>query len=133
MSGKILIVEDNPDNMKLISWALEDAGHEFAGVDCAEEAFELLEQQVFDLVLMDISLPGMSGKEATRRLRDNPKYASLPIVAVTAHAIEQEKELIRRCGTTDIVTKPIDEANLLQLIDLLLAEGTSHVESASSR
>lgn len=132
MSDRILVVEDNPDNMKLITWALEDAGYVFAGVDSAEEALDLLEQQFFDLVLMDISLPGMDGKEATRRLRRDPRYASLPIIAVTAHAIDREKELIRRCGITDIVTKPIDESQLLQAIELLLGE-ESHVESVGGR
>jgi two-component system, cell cycle response regulator DivK len=131
VNHRILIVEDNPDNMALISWVLEDEGYEFVGADCAEAALELLEQQVFGLVLMDISLPGMDGKEATRRIRSNAEHASLPIVAVTAHAIEHEKRLIQESGTTTIVTKPIDEALLLTTIKRLLAENVNHGESAS--
>jgi len=123
MSARILVVEDNPDNMKLINWALEDEGYELAGASSAEEGLALLEQRVFDLVLMDISLPGMDGKEATRRLRGDPRFACLPIVAVTAHAIRQEEEAIRACGVNDMVTKPIDESRLLDTVEALLAKG----------
>ena len=72
MRATILVVEDNPDNMKLFAWTLEDQGYAFEGVGSAEEALLALEKRPFDLVLMDISLPGMDGTEATRRLRPHP-------------------------------------------------------------
>lgn len=126
MNARILVVEDNVDNMKLTSWALEDAGYDFVGADSAEQALGLLERHMFDLVLMDISLPGMDGKEATRRLRADPRFATLPIVAVTAHAIRDEEQAIRSCGVNDMLTKPIDETRLLRTVEKMLRTGGHH-------
>jgi CheY-like chemotaxis protein len=119
----ILVVEDNPDNMKLFAWTLEDEGYAFEGVGSAEEAIDILGRRAFDLVLMDISLPGMDGKEATRRLRADPRFARLPILAVTAHAIKGEAEAILEAGVSALVTKPIDEEALLGTIRAHLARG----------
>ena len=116
MSAAILVIEDNPDNMKLFRWTLEDEGYDFTGVHSAEEAFEKLETATFDLIVMDISLPGMNGKEATRRLRADPRFASLPIVAATAHAVKEEEEAILQSGVSELVTKPIDEEAFLQVV-----------------
>lgn len=120
MSPKILVVEDNPDNMKLVAWALEDAGYEFEGVGSAEAALEALARGAFGLVLMDVSLPGMDGKEATRRIRADARTAGLPVIAVTAHAVTGEAEAIMAAGVSALVTKPIDEAVLLDAIRTLL-------------
>lgn len=122
MNGNILVVEDNPDNMKLIEWTLEDADYGFTGAESAERALALLEQRDFDLVLMDVSLPGIDGKEATRRLRKDPRFASLPVVAVTAHAIKSEEQAIRDSGVDELLTKPIDECQLLDTVARLLCE-----------
>ncbi len=120
MSHRILVVEDNPDNTKLIAWLLDDAEYDFECVDTAEVAIDRLESQTFDLVLLDISLPGMDGKEATRRLRADSRFENLPIVAVTAHAIDSEAESIRRSGVSALVTKPIEEEVLLEVMKDLL-------------
>lgn len=122
MSRSILVVEDNPDNRKLITWTLRDAGYECAAVESAERALALTEEEIFDLVLMDISLPGMDGKEATRRLRRDPRFRALPIIAVTAHATTAEEKAIRDSGVTAIETKPIDESRPLALIETILRE-----------
>ena len=122
MIARILVVEDNPDNKKLVTWALEDAGYDFAAVDSAERALALLEEDVFDLILMDISLPGMNGKDATRHLRGDARFASMPIIAVTAHATTEEIRAIRACGVTAIETKPIDELQLMETIESSLRE-----------
>ena len=116
----VLVVEDNPDNRKLIAWVLEDAGYRFLSVDTAEAGLETLEQQNVDIVLMDVSLPGMDGKEATRRLRAQPRWERLPVVAVTAHATRDELESIRASGVSAVVTKPIEETVLLNLMGSLL-------------
>ena len=122
MSHRILVVEDNPDNTKLLAWVLGDADYDFECVTTAEEAIDRLERQPFDLVLMDISLPGMDGKEATRRLRADPRFEELPIIAVTAHAIDTEAEAIRRSGVSALVTKPIDETIVLQRLRIVLED-----------
>jgi CheY-like chemotaxis protein len=123
----ILVVEDNPDNMKLIAWALEDAGYRVDGVGTAEEGLRALAVRPYDLVLMDVSLPGMDGKEATRRVRADSRLVGLPVVAVTAHAVTGEREAILNSGVTALVTKPIDEDRLLAVIRDCLAEESRHV------
>jgi CheY-like chemotaxis protein len=109
--------------MKLMAWALEDAGYRFEGVGTAEDGLRALARGTFDLVLMDISLPGMDGKEATRRIRADPGLAGLPVVAVSAHAVTGERESILGCGVNALVTKPIDEDLLLGVIRDCLAAG----------
>jgi CheY-like chemotaxis protein len=121
MKPRVLVVEDNPDNRKLVAWILEDAGYPFLNVHSAEEGFQALEPGGFSLILMDVSLPGMDGKEATRRLRADPRWASLPVIAVTAHATKDEIAAIRASGVSALVTKPIDEAELLGAMSALLA------------
>jgi CheY-like chemotaxis protein len=117
MNETILVVEDNPDNMKLFAWTLEDEGYVFEGVGSAEEGLAALDRRRFDLVLMDIALPGLDGKEATRRIRAQPRFADLPIIAVTAHASQTEAEAIIAAGLTAVVTKPVNEALLLVAIE----------------
>lgn len=126
MKPRILIVEDNPDNMKLVTWLLEDEPYEFECAYSAEEGLELLKNQSFDIVLMDISLPGMSGDEATRLLRANPAYRTLPIIALTAHAVKGERDKIMASGVTALVTKPIDEPTLLSVIRRALSGELCH-------
>ena len=123
MTTSILVVEDNADSMKLIAWALEDQGYSFKSVGNAEDAIELLGHRSFGLVLMDISLPGMDGKEATRRIRANPPTAALPVIAVTAHAVLGETDAILESGVSALMTKPIDEDRLLDAIAALLSAG----------
>ena len=123
MTASILVVEDNADSLKLIAWALEDQGYPFQSVGNAEDAIDLLGHKRFGLVLMDISLPGMDGKEATRRIRANPRTASLPVIAVTAHAVLGEADSIMASGASALITKPIDELRLLDTIAALLSAG----------
>ena len=127
MSARVLVVEDNPDNMKLMLWVLEDEDYEVETAETAEEGLAKLDQQPFDIVLMDISLPGMDGKEATRQLRKDPRFADLPILAVTAHAVKGETEAILASGVTGMVTKPIDEELLVQQIRQCLGQEPAHV------
>jgi two-component system cell cycle response regulator DivK len=134
MRASILVVEDNPDNMKLFAWTLEDGGYDYEGVASGEEALEALERQPFDLVLMDISLPGIDGKETTRRIKTQARFAHLPVIAVTAHAIKGEAEAILASGVTALVTKPIDEEELLRTIraSIRCREG-DHAEGSHCR
>jgi two-component system cell cycle response regulator DivK len=123
MRPTVLVVEDNPDNRKLVAWLLEDAGYPFVCVGTAEEGLLALEERPFALVLMDVSLPGMDGKEATRRLRGDARWRDLPVIAVTAHATTCEVEAILASGVSAMVTKPIDEAELMRAMETLLGQG----------
>lgn len=121
MSRKVLVVEDNPDNMKLVTWILEDEQYDVTGVASGEECLEQIQRAHYHAVLMDISLPGIDGKEATRRLRAMDQFRAMPIIALTAHAIKGEDEDIRACGVTDLITKPLDEEQLLKRLRELIA------------
>ncbi|WP_075186347.1 response regulator [Teredinibacter haidensis] len=117
----VLVVEDNPDNQQLATWILEDEGFNVTCVDSAEEGLELLEVQRYDIVLMDISLPGMDGKEATRKIRQAPHLKDIPILALTAHAVQGERESIIASGVDGLLTKPVNEEELISHIHSLLA------------
>lgn len=119
-SNNVLIVEDNPDNQQLATWILEDEGFHVICVESAEEGLELLEQQAFDLILMDISLPGMNGKEATEKIRNTPHLKHIPILALTAHAVQGERDAIIASGVDNLITKPVDEDELIAHINTLL-------------
>jgi len=118
MLGKILVIEDNPDNSKLVTWILEDEDYEVTCAQSAEIGLSMLESEAFDAVLMDISLPGMDGKDATRYIRNNPVWEGLPVLALTAHAIKGEREAIVEAGVNDLLTKPLDEVELLEKLQL---------------
>jgi CheY-like chemotaxis protein len=125
MPAHILVVEDNPDNRKLVVRLLAQEGFHGEAVESAEEAFVRLEEQRFDLVLMDVRLPRMDGKEATQRLRQDPRFASLPIIAVSAHVVGKQYEEILASGVSALVTKPIDTEELLRTIRRFLPEGAT--------
>lgn len=118
----ILVVEDNPDNMTLVKWILEDEGFQITEALTGEDCLETLKSNSFDLVLMDISLPGIDGKETTQQIRQNPKLKDLPIIALTAHAVKGEEEAIWNSGVSDLITKPIAEDLLIQRINHFLSE-----------
>jgi CheY-like chemotaxis protein len=120
MPVDILVVEDNADNRKLVVRMLVEEGFHGEAVESAEEALIRLEQRRFDLVLMDVKLPRMDGKECTRRLRQNPRFKDLPIIAVSAHVVGKQHEEILASGVSALVTKPIDMDELLATIRRLL-------------
>ena len=112
--GNILVVEDNPDNMKLVTWMLEDEGYTVASAFNAEDGIQLAASNTYDAILLDISLPGMDGKEATRKLRTTEKYKHAPIFALTANSIIKETNEILDSGVDELITKPINEVLLLE-------------------
>lgn len=123
MPVSILVVEDNPDNRKLVVRLLAQEGFHGEAVESAEEGLARLEERRFDLVLMDVRLPRMDGKEATRRLRQDPRFRDLPIIAVSAHVVGKQYEEILASGVSALVTKPIDMDELLRTIRRFLPEG----------
>lgn len=114
---RILIAEDHPDNREMLTRRLERRGYE---VQCAENgaiAVEMAQTCAPDLILMDISMPVMSGIEATRALRQLPSTSSVKIVALTAHAMESARRECMEAGCDDFATKPVDFAGLIALIE----------------
>jgi len=104
----VLLVEDNEFNQEVATEFLSMLGLETVLAADGEQALARLQATSFDLVLMDLQMPVMDGYEATRRIRSDPSLAALPIIAMTAHAMTQERERCAALGMNDYVTKPID-------------------------
>jgi len=115
----ILVIEDNLDNMALVNEILEDAGYRVVQVTHAEEGIARLQKEGIDLVLMDISLPEMDGLEATRIIRADKDLQAIPVIGLSAHAMNSDKEAALEAGCDEYQTKPIDETALLQAIKTL--------------
>jgi two-component system, cell cycle response regulator DivK len=119
---KILIVEDVEYNRELLVQLLEEDYEILTAVDGAA-GIEMAAGERPDLILMDLSLPGVDGWEATRRLKARPETAAIPVIALTAHAMQGDEERARACGCDDYLTKPIDEDQLFEKLAQLLGTG----------
>jgi CheY-like chemotaxis protein len=112
----VLIVEDNPMNMELASDILSAAGHRVVQAVDATQAIALAKLHKPALILMDISLPGMDGLTATGILKADPQTDTIPLVALTAHAMKGDKERILAAGCDDYLTKPVDSKKLVEVV-----------------
>ena len=115
-NGTILLVEDIPINMKLCKVMLESVGYKVLWAPSAEEGLPMAEAERPDLILMDIGLPGIDGLEATRRLKQNPATRSIPVVALTAHAMDGDREQALNAGCSDYIAKPIRMQSFLKTV-----------------
>ncbi|WAB99501.1 MULTISPECIES: response regulator [Pseudomonas] len=115
--ARILLVEDNPVNQLVAKGMLAKLGCRIQVATQGVEALEWLEQEDFDLVLMDCNMPVMDGYEASRRIRQSGRWPELPIVALTANAMPEERERCRAAGMNDYLAKPFRREELLTLID----------------
>ncbi len=109
---QILLVEDNEINQELTVELLTQAGATVTVAAHGQAALDMLDQQPFDVILMDCQMPVMDGYEATRRIRALPAYATLPIVAMTANAMPQDRDRCLQAGMSDYLAKPIVQADL---------------------
>ena len=114
--ARILIVEDNPMNMELASDLLELDGHDVLQAEAAQEGLDLASAEKPELILMDVQLPGMDGLTATQRLRERDDTKDIPVVAMTAHAMEGDDKKAYRAGCMGYITKPIDTAQFRQQV-----------------
>ena len=108
MAPRVLVVEDNPVNLELVGALLESEGYSVIPAETADVGLQLAATETPDLVVMDVQLPGMSGYEATRRLKADPATAAIPVVALTAHAMQGEEARAGEAGCDAFLTKPID-------------------------
>jgi CheY-like chemotaxis protein len=104
----ILVVEDNEANQLLVRAVLELEGHRVEVAGSAPEALDQLREHAPDLILMDVQLPGQDGLSLTRELKANPATSSIPVVALTAHAMHGDRELALNAGCAGYIAKPID-------------------------
>ena len=118
--ARVLIIEDNPANMKLASVLLQTAGHDVLAAVDAESGLRLARDEQPDLILMDIQLPGMDGLDATMMLKRHPATMGIPVVAVTAMAMSADSAKTREAGCDAYISKPLSYRELYACIDSLL-------------
>jgi len=117
LRARILLVEDNPVNQLVAKGMLGKLGCQVQVAAHGQEALDCLERDTFDLVLMDCNMPVMDGYEASRRIRQSSRWPELPIVALTANAMPEERERCRAAGMNDYLAKPFRREELLALIE----------------
>jgi CheY-like chemotaxis protein len=117
---KLLLVEDNEMNRDMLSRRLTRRGYEVAVALDGEQGVAMARSESPALILMDMSLPGLDGWEATRRIKAAPETRAIPVIALTAHAMAGDREKAIAAGCDDFDTKPVDLERLLAKIEALL-------------
>jgi two-component system cell cycle response regulator DivK len=120
---RILVVEDNPMNLKLVRDILHHSGYEVIEAVTGEDGVRLADETAPDLILMDLQLPGIDGTEALRQIRASPKGRAVPALAVTAFAMQDDRDRAYECGFDGYVEKPISVRGLAQKVRELLETG----------
>ena len=121
MKEKILIVEDNPLHTKLIEMTLRTKNYTLLKATDGEKALDIARKERPDLIIMDLNLPGMTGFEVARKLRENPAFSHTPIIAITAYAMKRDREMVIESGCDAYLSKPIDTRELPGVIAELLS------------
>lgn len=120
MPNKILLVEDNPVNMRLIKLTLKNDNYEFVEAVNGEEALTQADLHLPDLIVLDIQIPKIDGYEVARRLKNDERTKHIPIIALTAHAMKGDEEKIINSGCDMYVSKPFDTQKFKTLVQSLL-------------
>ncbi len=126
---RVLLVEDNEMNRDMLSRRLQRRGFEVLIAVDGEAGIRMAESEQPDLILMDMSLPLIDGWDATRQIRSNPVTQQIPILALTAHAMDGEREKAIAVGCNDYDTKPVELDRLLKKIEALLPNGLPKSEA----
>jgi len=114
MNKKILIVDDDPRNIFALKLTLKSRGYQIESCISAQIAIQILKENEIDIVLMDMMMPEMDGYEAIKMIRNTPSISQIPVIAVTAQAMPEDRQKCLDAGAQDYVSKPID-------VDLLIA------------
>jgi len=129
--ARVLLVEDHPMNQELAMEILSDAGLIVTLAVDGREALEMLDQQAFDGVLMDIQMPVMDGYAATREIRLQPRFADLPVIAMTANAMAGDRQKALDAGMNEHIAKPIDVESALQVMARWIRPSAAPLEAGS--
>jgi CheY-like chemotaxis protein len=125
MMAKILLVEDNEMNRDMLSRRLQKRGFDVVVALDGEQGVARARSEAPALILMDMSLPGVDGWEATRRIKAEPATRGIPVIALTAHAMAGDRDKALEAGCDDFDTKPIELGRLLAKIEALLGRSTA--------
>jgi DNA-binding response OmpR family regulator len=120
---RVLVVDDEPNILLSLEFLMQQAGFEVVTATDGETALQRVAERPPDLILLDISLPGLSGFEVLEQLRARPEHARLPIIMLTAHGREVEREKGLALGADDYITKPFSTRQLVEKVQALLAQG----------
>ncbi len=121
---RILVAEDNAVNRELLRELLETRGYTVFEACDGQEALHMIEQAQPELLLLDIGMPVLDGFAVIRRIRENPRLALLPVVAVTAYAMRGDREKILKSGFDGYLSKPLNPSSLTEELDRLLTKGS---------
>ncbi len=116
----VLVIEDNKDNLKIITYALQRAGYTVIAAESGEEGFGLALKEKPLFILMDINLPGMDGLETTKNIRLSEADGNIPIIAITSYAMSGDRERILAAGCNGYIEKPIDPITIVEQIHMIL-------------
>lgn len=117
----VLLVEDNADNRVIYSTILRHVGHAVAEASTGDEGVRLARELKPALILMDVAMPGISGWEATRLIKADPETAHIPVVALTAHAMAEDRRTAEEVGCDGYLAKPIEPRRVVEEVARLLA------------
>jgi len=119
MNKKILIVDDDPRNIFALKLTLKSRGYQIVSCTMAQEAIQILKENTVDIILMDMMMPEMDGYEAVKIIRNTPGMSQIPVIAVTAQAMPEDRQKCLDAGAQDYVSKPIDVDQLVTAIEKL--------------
>jgi CheY-like chemotaxis protein len=117
MVKSILIVEDNLGNLELLKDIFEPRGYNTIGVVNGQDALNIISDNPPDLVIMDIQLPGMDGYTVTKKIKQNPKTNKIPVIAITAYALREDREKALNAGCDEYMSKPIDTREIVTMVE----------------
>lgn len=120
--ARILLVEDDELSRQMLTWRLERRGYHVSVAINGEQALDAIHAEAPSVVLLDMSLPVMDGWEVARRLKANPGTASIPIIALTAHAMRGDRERALEAGCDDYETKPVEFSRLIGKLEAVLGK-----------
>ena len=121
----VLIAEDNATNRELLRELLSMRGHFVIEACNGQEALEMLEQTRPDVLLLDLGMPVLDGFGVIRKIRENPRLATLPVLAVTAYAMQGDREKIMKSGFSGYISKPVNARSLAEELERLLSDGNA--------
>ncbi len=124
MSQEILIVDDEANIVLSLEFLMKQAGFAVRTVEDGEQALRALEEQVPDLILLDVMMPGKDGYEVCQQIRRRPEWADLPVIMLTAKGRDVEREKGLAMGADDYITKPFSTQEVVETVHSILASGT---------
>lgn len=121
--GRVLVVEDNMDTYELVRFILEKNGYETFLAMNGRDGVNAATKQMPDLIIMDLSMPEMDGWTATRLIKQNEHTSSIPLIALTAHVLPDDRQRAMDSGCNDYITKPMDLLDLVEAVDHWMGKG----------